>query len=194
MARHTSAMTNGSSSNASTLSSGQGEPYSSNGDVFSENGVSGPCGSEENTLQPLCTISEQKEAEEDYETHLIEKLRNSSNTGGTHGTITEIVQKKPSEESQRNGLHSQGKMKVDYEAKVAFKNEPDKIKRDYDKSRENEHEMAMMSKQFVEDKNAVYSVYRKRPVPPPLDEGENSASTALNNDRNQLKRNNISRQ
>ena len=81
-------MTNGSSSNASTLSSAQGDLYSSNGDVFSETGVSAPFGSEENTLQPLCTISEQKEAEEDYETNLIEKLRNSS--GKPQSIIDEI--------------------------------------------------------------------------------------------------------
>ena len=96
-------MTNGSSSNASTLSSGQGEPYSSYGDVFSENGVSAPCASDENTLQPLTTIAEQKEVEEDYEINLIQKLRNSS--GEPQSILTE--QKKSSKDGQKAEVNSQ---------------------------------------------------------------------------------------
>ena len=68
-----SAVTANDSSYGSTESSGRCEPFSSNGDMFSENGTSAPpCGSEENAIQPLCTI---KEAEEDYEVNLMEKLK-----------------------------------------------------------------------------------------------------------------------
>ena len=118
------------------------------------------CGSEENTLQPLCTISEQKEAEEDYETNLIEKLKTSS-AGSTHN-YSEIVQRKPAEDSPQ----SSHKMRIDFEQKQNLNGKPDKIKRDYDKMKENENELTMMSKKFVEDKEAVFSVYNKRPVPP----------------------------
>ena len=75
IARHASAAVNNSSSNASTLSSGLGETYSSTGEGFSENTASAPCGSEENSVKPLCTI---KETEEDHETTLIEKLKTSA--------------------------------------------------------------------------------------------------------------------
>ena len=43
---------------------------------FSEAGVSAPAtSSEESSVRPLCTISEQKEAEEDQEGLIIERLR-----------------------------------------------------------------------------------------------------------------------
>ena len=70
--RHSSAIGNNNSSNASTLSSGLGEPYSSAVESFSENPTTAPCGSEENSMKPLCTI---KETEEDHENNLIEKRR-----------------------------------------------------------------------------------------------------------------------
>ena len=78
-------------------------------------------------------------------------------------------------------------MNIDFEAKKTAKGEPEKIKKDYEKMKANEYELAMMSRQFVEDKNVKFTVYNKRSVPPQSDSGENSA-TALNNDRNQLKR------
>ena len=70
IARHSSVVGNNNSSNASTLSSGLGEPYSSHVESFSENPTSAPCGSEENSMKPLCTI---KETEQDHENNLIEK-------------------------------------------------------------------------------------------------------------------------
>ena len=72
-----SAVTHGSSSYGSTTCGGYHEPFSSQGQ-FSETGVSAHANSsEESNTKPLCTINEQKEADEDNEGQIIERLRQS---------------------------------------------------------------------------------------------------------------------
>ena len=161
-----SAVTHGSSSYGSTTGGGFHEPFSSPGQI-SEMGVSKHAvSSKESSAKPLCTINEQKEADEDHEGQIIEKLRRSLKDYKAEATIS--TKCKPGQEIQESQSTNRPPkwMNVDHGIKNRDRSVPDMVKKQYERMQQDQKEQMQVSKQFLEDKSGGEStVYCKRALP-----------------------------